>query len=157
MLFNHVHINQDAPAHLTWYLKKDNKIGLGFEETLLGHSHPKIDPVAALKCYIACTNTQHPRDTLSYFTLPGSFCCYYRTHTWGIHMYSWLLCLELTMKSFQPTSATTTIQIGLDPDIVLKMGKGGTREVFYKYTVHADTPQEFCNVLFNHVWNSCII
>ena len=54
-----------------------------------------------------------------------------------------------TAKSFRPTGAMLAVEMGVDPDVVMKLGRWKTRSVFMDHYVHAKPPKEFTDNLFN--------
>ena len=52
-------------------------------------------------------------------------------------------------KSFRPTGATRAIEQGIHPDLVQKMGRWKTTEVFRDHYVHARTPSNFPSAIIN--------
>ena len=52
-------------------------------------------------------------------------------------------------KSFRPTGATRAIEQGIHPDVVQKMGRWKTTEVFRDHYVHARTPDNFPSAIIN--------
>lgn len=124
-------------------------------EKIPAHPNPAMDPVAALRCYIQRTDHIRPVDKRPVFLslLPP-----YQGITSSTVAQVMETCIHkvglgnqgFSAKSFRPTGATTALEAGTNPDIVMKLGRWKTREVFYEHYVHSQTPSDYCATLFSH-------
>ena len=48
--------------------------------------------------------------------------------------------LGYSAKFFRPTGATAAIQAGENPELIMKLGRWKTPEIFYGHYIHDDTP-----------------
>ena len=53
-------------------------------------------------------------------------------------------------KCFRPTGATYAIQLGYDPEIIMRVGRWKTRSVFFEHYVHSQVPSDYTSALLQH-------
>ena len=53
-------------------------------------------------------------------------------------------------KCFSPTGATYAVQLGYDPNVIMKIGRWKTSSMFFYHYVHAQIPLDYTDNLLNH-------
>ena len=146
---------RDGSATITVFGNKNDLQRAGFCEKLPPHENPKLDPVAALATYISKTQGFRPRSSSPVFlTLNAPFRAISASTVAGILedaiRQAGLDAKLYSAKSFRPTGATVAIESGCDPDIVMKMGRWKSRDIFFEHYVHANTPACFSEDILCH-------
>jgi integrase len=57
--------------------------------------------------------------------------------------------LGFSPKDFRPTGATTVMQAGIYPSVVMSLGRWKTTDVFYRHYVHSKPPCEYSDKVFS--------
>ncbi len=144
----------DESAKITFFGIKNDTQRTGFEVVLPKHDVPKLDPIRCLKDYIERTASVRPAGEPVFLALR-------RPHNAiDASTVSRVLeeCIQLaglsgrgySAKSFRPTGATSAIDKGIDPQIVQKLGRWKTSDVFYKHYVHSRTPDDYLQSMFHN-------
>ena len=143
---------EDGVVHITLMGIKNDRNRTGFQISLPKHENSILDPVQTLADYIE--STEHLR------TDKGVFISLNKPHkAISAAAIAKILdkCITLagldgmgySAKSFRPTGATRAIEQGIDPDIVQKMGRWKSTEVFREHYVHTRTPASFATAILN--------
>ena len=151
----HVIFNEDGSAQITFFGIKNDMQRTGFEGRLPSHSEAKLDPVRTLHDYIHATMPQRPQpENPVFISLRAPF------HAIDSSTVAKVLNSAISQagldnkgfsaKSFRCTGATAAIEEGCDPEIVMKLGRWKTRDIFYEHYVHAKTPEDFSNNIIDH-------
>ena len=148
---DHISITNDGSVKLCFFGIKNDTRRQGFTVTLPKAADVKVDPVSALSSYIERTDV-YRKD------IPGkpvfiSLSTPYRALTSGsiadvlseAIKKAGLDSQGFTPRDFRPSGATTAIDQGINPDIVMAVGRWKTADVFYKHYVHSKTPVDFTN------------
>jgi integrase len=120
----------------------------GFEVDIPKHENDKLDPVSALKVYIARTECIRPQTTKPVFlslSKPWKVieaCTIGRVLEQAIKL-AGLDGRGFTAKSFRPTGATIAVENGVDPEKVMRIGRWKTRSVFFDHYVHSRVEDDF--------------
>jgi hypothetical protein len=152
---NDITFELDGSVSINFMGIKNDVQRTGFVVKVPKHDNVKLDPVAALKAYIARTEALRPSPSNPVFvSLKAPY------HAITSSTVSSVLESAITLagldttkfsaKSFRPTGATVAIEEGNDPDVVMKLGRWKTASVFYEHYVHSRTPLTYTNDLLNH-------
>ena len=113
----------------------------GFEVNLPPVTNPRICPIKALKCYIQRTKYFRPASLPLFLSLKQPFQgVTAKTVATVLNKAIRLAGLKndgFSAKHFRPTGATVAIQKGLDPNMVMRVGRWKSRETFEAHYVHA--------------------
>jgi len=148
--------NDDGSLSITFLGIKNDTHREGFSVSLQPCDQEELDPVQALLSYINKTADQRTQVTgapvfLSlnrpYKQLSGQGIA--QVLNKAIEM-AGLKGQGFSAKSFRPTGATHAVDNGYDPDMIMKVGKWKTREVFMEHYVHSKTPASFTNDMLAH-------
>ena len=140
-----VRFNVDGSMNLTLFGIKNDYYRKGFEVMVPPHKNKCLDPVCALRCYISKTRLLRNVETSPVFiSLNRPFHVLTETSIANIMKE----CIEkvgldstkFTAKYFRPTGATAGIEAGHDPEIIRKLGRWNSSNVFYEHYVHCKTP-----------------
>ena len=126
----------------------------GFKVLLPRLEDKNLDPVECLEVYLR--RTQHLRsDGAVFLSLRKPFKAISASAVAKVLENAILRAglghMGYSAKSFRPTGATRAIEQGIHPDIVQKMGRWKTTEVFRDHYVHARTPENFSSAIINSV------
>ena len=131
---------------VTLFGTKTDSDRAGFLVLLPPHTVAKLDPVAALACYIR--RTARDRCVLRkplFLSLVRPFKALSAAQVSSVLndaiVAAGLAGLGFSAKYFRPTGATHAVSTGVDPEIIRKMGRWKTSQVFYDHYVHTVTPQ----------------
>ena len=140
---NRVEFTTDGAANITLFGIKNDLHRQGFKVKLPSHTNVKIDPVRTLKHYLDRTDNVVGEDNAVFLTLHAPFRAIQADTVGHILEEAIRLCglpREFTAKYFRPTGATKAIEEGQDPEIVRKLGRWKSSQVFYDHYVHSKTP-----------------
>jgi integrase len=138
----------DGGMQITFFGIKNDTNRSGFEVDIPKHDNDKLDPVSALKDYIARTECFRPQTTkpvfLSLFKPWKAIeaCTIGRVLEQAIKL-AGLDGRSFTAKSFRPTGATIAVENGVDPEKVMRIGRWKTRSVFFDHYVHSRVEDGF--------------
>ena len=148
---NMLEFNTDG-VQVTFHGIKNDLDRSGFKILLPRLEDKNLDPVHCLEIYLQ--RTQHLRkDDAVFLTLRAPFKAISASSVAKILEASiqraGLANMGYSAKSFRPTGATRAIEQGINPDIVQKMGRWKSAEVFRDHYVHAKTPQNYPSAIIN--------
>lgn len=144
----------DGYAKVTFFGIKNDTSRTGFEVVLPAGNNSDLDPVSCLKCYIERTQKyraaggpvfiglKHPRGALKAASIA-------KILDESIVL-AGLDGQGYSAKSFRPTGATTAIAENINPEIVRKVGRWKSSEVFFTHYVHSQTPADFTDLVLGH-------
>ena len=141
----------DGGATVWIHGNKNDTDRAGFQVDLVPSSDPLVDPIQALRSYIDKTNKYRPTGGPVFLALrkpynPISASTVAKVLDEALQLAN--LYPKFSAKDFRPTGATFQIECGVDPEIVMKIGRWKTRSVFFEHYVHAKVPSTFTdNVL----------
>lgn len=144
----------DGSVQLTIFGVKNDAQRTGFNVTVRPHSDHVCCPVRALRCYIQRTDIHRSRAQQPvFFTLRAPF---KHVTADGIardlnSAIEWAgLDRKLySAKCFRPTGATRAVELSQNPEIVRKVGRWKSSEVFFQHYVHAKPSPSFTDILLN--------
>lgn len=153
---NNISFAEDGTATINFHGIKNDTTREGFVVSLQPHSNKKLDPIQTVKDYI--TKTQPLRESVMgspvFLTLTEPI------HALSAQGVATVLSKAIQLaglggqgysaKSFRPTGATAAVDIGFDPDQIMRVGKWKSREVFLEHYVHSRTPTEFVKQILEH-------
>ena len=128
----------------------------GFEVIIPASSHPRLDPVRALKCYISRTRYVREYPELALFLSlkkpygAVSAATITRILETAIEM-AGLGNQGFKAKHFRPTGATIAVEAGIKADTIRRVGRWKSRETFEAHYVHAVPPTSFTDSVFKRV------
>lgn len=148
-----VKFGDSGDMSLTFHGIKNDIARDGFTITVSQGTDPKVDPVFALKEYMA--RTQDIRDKI--LGQPVFVTLYKPYHALGASSISRVLQdaieaaglggLGFSAKCFRPTGATKAIASGLKPDTARHIGRWASPEVFEKHYVHTKVPATYVDTI----------
>lgn len=140
----------DNGATITLFGIKNDASRQGFKVNVPHHPNIKLCPVRALQHYM--DRTQHlvgPDNAVFVSVRPPHTAL--TANSIGNIMRDAIRLAGLpdhyTPKYFRPTGATRAIEAGQDPEVVRKVGRWKTSQVFYEHYVHSCTPQSFITAI----------
>ena len=136
--------------NVTLFGIKNDTTRTGFEISIPRHSDELIDPVAAIEEYIKATSDMRSDGGVfiglnkPYKAISAAAVGKVLEEAIGL---AGLAGMGFTAKSFRPTGATKAIERGIEPEIVQKVGRWKSTDVFYQHYVHSRTPVEFTDAI----------
>ena len=134
----------DGSVSLTIMGVKNDTFREGFLIHLPGISDTKLCRVQCLKSYIHRTESIRPANKSVFVSLTKPFCAL------GVQQIANVLNQSIqlagldpkifTAKYFRCSGATAAVAAGHDPEVIRKLGRWKTPEVFYNHYVHSRTP-----------------
>lgn len=155
---NDVAFLDDGTMNITIHGNKNDYDRDGFHINIPPASVAKMDPVAALKCYIERTEKFRSDSVSSVFlSLTRRQGVFQGLQSSGIRTIlneaikmAGLNRSEFTSKCFRVTGATTAVRAGQDPNIVRSMGRWKSCSVFEEHYVHNIPPEDYTDKILSH-------
>lgn len=118
-----------------------------------GESH--VDPVCTLKDYIYRTRHQRPEPEKPIFISLNRPYSALSSQAIADILNESINLVGLTghgysAKSFRPTAASASLDIGLMPETAMLIGRWKTKEVFFNHYVYPRAPESYTTELFKH-------
>ena len=149
-----VKFHDDGSATVVIFGVKNDCQRTGFDVHLQPHSDPKLDPVKTLQDYLSCTKDIKSTDRAVFLTLRRPHHAIDSSTVAGILeeaiIKAGLGNQGYSAKSFRCTGAMAAIECGVEPHVVMKLGRWKTSEVFYEHYVHSKPPSQYSVELLNH-------
>lgn len=152
MTTDDVIFNNDGSLSMFLQGIKNDTSRTGFKVDIPAHTDNSVDPVDALKVYIARTEPFRKNNELFIqLQAPYSAIC---AATVGKILDEAILLAglptsEFSAKSFRPTGATIAMEEGHNAADVMKVGRWKTQAVFFEHYVHNKTPASFTNSIIH--------
>lgn len=147
-----VDFNVKEGVQITLFGIKNDLHRQGFKVKLPSHSNVKLDPVSALQHYIVRTESSVGVDNGVFLSLHAPYHALQADTVGHILEEAIHLCglpRYYTAKYFRPTGATLAIESGQDPEIVRKIGRWKSSQVFYEHYVHSRTPDSLVSAVLS--------
>ena len=146
----------DQKVTVTFHGIKNDTTRTGFTVTLPAASDHLLDPVAALRTYM--DRTESTRASLQPAPVFISLSQPYHALTAdtirkvldSAIVQAGLTGRGYSAKCFRPTGATYAVELGYDPEIVMRIGRWKTRSVFFDHYVHSQVPVDYTSAVLDH-------
>ena len=150
MSTDHVSFSSDGAATVCFFGVKNDTQRTGFEVTLPACSDAQVDPVEALRVYIARTAAVRcPRTRPLFLSLVRPFGAVSASAVAGVLRDAIGAAEKFGLspghrpKDFRPTGATEAVRRGFKADDVQRLGRWKTRSVFMDHYVHNKVHDSF--------------
>ena len=147
---------RDNAVTITFLGIKNDTSRSGFEVTLPASQDKLLDPVHTLQTYLLRTEAcrrQIDREPV-FITLQEPY--HAISADTARHILDNAINLAglsghgFSAKCFRPTGATYAVELGYDPELVMRIGRWKTRSVFFDHYVHSQVPSNFTTSLLDH-------
>ena len=150
----HIVFNDDGSAVFTFFGIKNDLQRTGFTVNLPRGFPDMLNPISALRSYLDCTEQHQPANNAVFLTLKRPYHALSASSIANILNEAIALAglgdQGFTAKSFRPTGATSAINQGTDPNIVQKLGRWKSADIFYRHYVHSQVPRSYTTNFFAH-------
>ncbi len=145
----------DGSIEFTFFGIKNDTDRSGFKVVLPPTELENLDPGRALQCYIQCTDGFRDKDKKPLFIALNRPHKALSASAISKVLDEAILCAGLggmgfSAKSFRPTAATAAMDIGVQPETAMQIGRWKTKEVFFNHYVYPRAPASYTNDMFNH-------
>ncbi|XP_043246604.1 uncharacterized protein LOC122394089 isoform X1 [Amphibalanus amphitrite] len=155
LTMDQIQFRSDGRLDVTFLGIKNDAQRTGFRVTLPPNPVESVDPVAALRVYLARTEScRCPASKPVFLTLVRPFQAVSASTVASILQDAIHLAEKFglakghTPKDFRPTGATRAVELGFDADDVQRLGRWKTRSVFLDHYVHNSIAPSFTQRMF---------